>query len=636
MLRSPPMPAAPRTDASYATPASAEAPVRTKSSVPHAHAPADPLPSPHPPTRRRIPAAAFARPQTASSVSLGRGSGSKVARSLCPPPEPIDIRGRAAADASIPNLREALSSLDSKMANLMSERERIESRLAQAVRLQAPIQRLPSELLASIFTIGVLDMDEEDPLMLSSMMLVCRYWADVAASTPVLWSRVVVSNHDSLDKAKRRLSRSKSVPLDVCISFSPQMEQGGSTTETIVHAMDILWPSIWRWRSFQLSVPNRPQAHAALSRCREKAPLLEVLQVRVFHSMQDDQYHTKPPLPLFDAHTPRLTVCSFNSFNFGWDVSTIRGLRVLELGGYWNSFAPSVTVILDILRACPTLEELSLRNMSDVDPETCLMYDHEPHHDKRYPTHIIHLPRLVKASFYYAGIQRTRTILSQLTFPALEKIELCYMDNVTPVLHHLKRQSLTSLPLRHLRVEASFFNELELVKFLGRVSSLTTLELVDVEDASSNLLKGLSAPSVTQSWICPKLETLSLDGCTTLDWDALRSFVESRLPAHARAYPRQAVPPMISLPAPASYSSLSLRQPHPSSIAAIAHHPSHGRSHSAPPNTSVPFAWPQRLKAIDLTRCHQISKEAIQWLRLYVAEVKCDAVRGPWRESSFS
>jgi hypothetical protein len=167
----------------------------------------------------------------------------------------------------------------------------------------------------------------------------------------------------------------------------------------------------------------------------------------------------------------------------------VRGMRVLELGGYWNNFAPAVNVILDILRASPQLEELSLRNMSDVDPETCAMYEHEPHLDKRFPAHMIQLPRLTKMTFHYAGIQRTRTIFSQLAFPALEKVAFCYMDNVTSLLNHLKRQSLTSLPLHHLRIEASFFGELELVKLLTRTSSLTTLELVDVEDASSSLIK---------------------------------------------------------------------------------------------------------------------------------------------------
>lgn len=469
-------------------------PVTSKVSASHT-TPIDPLfsLSVHTPRRMRVPADFFTKPPGTASVSLGRGSGAAVARELAAsyniqPPLSSQTRGSTAPEASIPDLREALSTLESKMASLMSERERLERSLEQAVRLQAPIQRLPSELLASIFTIGVLGAEEEDTLMLSNVVLVCRYWADVAFNAPVLWSRIVVSNHVSLDKARRRLSRSKSVPLHVEINFNPQMDGRGGTTETIIHAMDILYPSIWRWKSFHLSVPTRPQAHAALSRCREKAPMLQVLQVRVFNSMQDDHY-APPPLPLFEGHTPRLEVCSFNSFNFGWDLGMVRGMRVLELGGYWNNFAPAVNVILDILRASPQLEELSLRNMSDVDPETCAMYEHEPHLDKRFPSHMIQLPRLTKMTFHYAGIQRTRTILSQLAFPALEKVAFCYMDNVTSLLNHLKRQSLTSLPLHHLRIEASFFGELELVKLLTRTSSLTTLELVDVEDASSSLIK---------------------------------------------------------------------------------------------------------------------------------------------------
>ena len=478
------------------------APVMSKVSASHT-SPIDPISlSIHPPRRMRVPADFFTRPASTASVSLGRGSGAAVASNLAsasynmPTPPPSQPRDCTAPEASIPDLREALSSLESKMASLMNEREQLERSLEHAVRLQAPIQRLPSELLASIFTIGILDAEEEDTLMLSNIMLVCRYWADVAMNTPVLWSRVVVSNHLSLDKARRRLSRSKSVPLHVDINFSPQMDGRGGTTQAIIHAMDILHPSIWRWKSFQLSVPTRPQAHGALSRCREKAPMLEVLQVRVFNSMQDDHY-SPPPLPLFDGHFPRLSVCSFNSFNFGWDLCMVRGLRVLELGGYWNNFAPAVDVILDILRASPQLEELSLRNMSDVDPETCAMYEHEPHLDKRFPSHMIQLPRLTKMTFHYSGIQRTRTILSQIAFPALEKIALCYMDNVTSLLNHLKRQSLTSLPLQYLRIEASFFGELELVKLLSRTSSLTSLELVDVEDASSSLIRVrlTSAPS---------------------------------------------------------------------------------------------------------------------------------------------
>jgi hypothetical protein len=45
---------------------------------------------------------------------------------------------------------------------------------------------------------------------------------------------------------------------------------------------------------------------------------------------------------------------------------------------------------------------------------------------------------------------------------------------------------------------------------------------------------------------------------------------------------------------------------------------------------------PLRLKAIDVTRCNQISKEMIQWLRMYVAEVKCESAKGIWGEPAMS
>ena len=102
---------------------------------------------------------------------------------------------------------------------------------------------------------------------------------------------------------------------------------------------------------------------------------------------------------------------------------------------------------------------------------------------------MINLPRLAKASFYYSGTLRTRTIFRLLTCPALEHVDLCFLDNVSPLLEDLRRQSLTRLPLRHLRIEGCFLSELKLSRFLQRVPSLTSLELVDVEDVSSNLFK---------------------------------------------------------------------------------------------------------------------------------------------------
>ena len=73
---------------------------------------------------------------------------------------------------SISFLREAISTIDVKMMALVKERAELETKLETAVRLQSPVLRLPSELLSSIFSIGVLGMGDKDPVMVPTLMLV--------------------------------------------------------------------------------------------------------------------------------------------------------------------------------------------------------------------------------------------------------------------------------------------------------------------------------------------------------------------------------------------------------------------------------------------------------------------------------
>jgi len=151
------------------------------------------------------------------------------------------------------------------------------------------------------------------------------------------------------------------------------------------------------------------------------------------------------------------------------------------------------------------------------------------------------------------------------------------------------------------------------------LSSLVSLELVDCEDASSHFLKGLSTPSAHSTLVCPKLETLNLDGCTSLDWDSLRTFIEARLPGHSFAYPRQ-------LPDQRPLTNHTAALSSASAYAQL-------RSGSASASKLIGISPPKRLRSIDVTRCHQISKEMVQWLRMYVTEVKCDPAKGIWGEA---
>jgi hypothetical protein len=396
--------------------------------------------------------------------------------------------GVAPGQASIPHLREAIYDLDTTMASLLNQRKELQSHLEHAVRSQSPVLRLPGELLSSIFVIGVQAAEEEDQLMISCLMLVCRYWAEVAVDTPVLWSKITVGKHDSLNKACRKLARSKSVPVDLTINFDPRLGHASSVMESVVRAMDLFRPALWRARSFCLTVPNRAHAHAALLRCQENAPLLQVLTVRVSNSIGDD-HHTRPPLPLFNGHTPRLRSCSFTSFNFNWDIRTVWRLRVLKLNGYFLDLAPSIETLLAILYECPDLEELVLRDISelaDTDPFECLPGDENYRPSSQ---RVITLRHLKKVSIRCVGITRTRVILAHLSFPSLQDLDLGYLIDIRPIIHQLETQSLISLPLQRLHIESCVFSELKFGQLLRRLPSLTTLELIDCEDVSSCLLK---------------------------------------------------------------------------------------------------------------------------------------------------
>ena len=118
--------------------------------------------------------------------------------------------------------------------------------MALTLNHQAPIYRLPVELLSYIFLLGahtpdpphqdeeactdVLGRDDISPCMSSSSTTpdvfasVSRHWRAVALGTPHLWTRIVVTIGDTMSdrapmfaNASRCLSRSAKCPLDIFI-----------------------------------------------------------------------------------------------------------------------------------------------------------------------------------------------------------------------------------------------------------------------------------------------------------------------------------------------------------------------------------------------------------------------------------
>ena len=484
-------------------------------------------------------------------------------------------QSRPPSSVDVPFLRAQLDRLESTLSTLLDQRIALTARLTEAVALSSPIRLLSNELLSVIFVASTSpsysSSPHDAPALLSTLMLVCKQWRDVCLCTPDLWSRISISptEPESFEKARRRLVRSKAVPLDIFLDFSPRSSfsaqppvhyspQSLITPDHLLKtSLQLLRPTVARWRTFVLLVPYRPQATAALALCSSPAPMLESLTIQVSNPMlhaaslewDGDRALGRMLLP-FRGATPRLRECSLTSFwcerpddltpvsspssehsalgseggmtprkceltgsRLAPDAHAWTGrtrmifpgvgprLTQLRLVGFWNDFAPNVDEMVGLLYQCPLLEELSIRNMSDVDPA-----DDEV---SASSASLIVMRHLRYLSFYYSGVTRTCTLLHRTALPALERLELSFLDNITPCLRHLRQaasrngydydyapdyvhhQSPQSaqLPLKSLRIEASLFNELELMRLLRRLSTLETLELVDVEDVSTNLLK---------------------------------------------------------------------------------------------------------------------------------------------------
>ena len=129
----------------------------------------------------RIPASVFANPNCQTPSFKTKTFTPPRPTYSSPSPLPLKPRTYRTDDVYLPRspsfmsiayLREAITTIDIKMSALVKERDDLETKLEQAVRLQSPVLRLPSELLSSIFSIGVLEMDDENPIMVPTLMLV--------------------------------------------------------------------------------------------------------------------------------------------------------------------------------------------------------------------------------------------------------------------------------------------------------------------------------------------------------------------------------------------------------------------------------------------------------------------------------
>ncbi|KZO96919.1 hypothetical protein CALVIDRAFT_598047 [Calocera viscosa TUFC12733] len=437
-----------------------------------------------------------------------------------PPLTPLTVAKRNANVSLeyITTLQSSIHALEAQIAALALQREGLGAQLSLAQTRYAPVGRLPNELLATIFGYAV-GGGKGSSETLASLVRVCKHFRKVALGTPFLWTSVVIDADCNWEHIRLHFSLSNNLPLDVSIHFDdfPRSLPRDAIGEALLDAMEVLQPALGRIRTFRLYVLTEALAYAALLRCRAPAPLLERFTVRVAEERCD--LGDVPPLfRPFAGHTPRLAALTLQSIRFGGALPVTDTLRTFSLAGYGSNEGVPTSVLLAVLRACRKLELIRLENLEDL-------------RDRPPNASSILLPKLNRLVLASCGIHRAQYLLKILIVPRLETLELDNLGEITHVMRDFDTKA-EHLPLKHVRIETCLFNELRLMHLFMKWSGIETVELIDCEDVSDNLLRGLSAPPGSEKWILPHLKHMSLEACSSIHDADLVRFVSSRLQAH--------------------------------------------------------------------------------------------------------
>jgi hypothetical protein len=87
------------------------------------------------------------------------------------------------------NCEDRINELEAELESQLVHQKAIERRIIEIRSFRAPIAQLPKELLLQIF--GWVGFD--DPLHLSTILLVCKHWKETTYNSPTLWADFVIT-----------------------------------------------------------------------------------------------------------------------------------------------------------------------------------------------------------------------------------------------------------------------------------------------------------------------------------------------------------------------------------------------------------------------------------------------------------
>ncbi|KAF8599896.1 hypothetical protein BDV93DRAFT_525747 [Ceratobasidium sp. AG-I] len=239
------------------------------------------------------------------------------------------------------------------------------------------IDRLPSELLASIFQVAV---DSTYPPHIydsisyanpaAKLIRVCSRWRQVALATGSLWSCVVFPyqadrNYEKVStNARIQLERTCGSSVDLFLSHKPSDGLDGSRFQSTI---ELIKPYMKRLRSLVVRLDRRADTESLLECCLTNgtAGTLSRLEIvgtcpsaPLFHRA-DSQTRER-----FDEYLRSVRMLKLCTATFDWRCAVFEQLSELVLCHLHAPYCPNLTQLAGVLSSSPGLRRLRLKKIT--------------------------------------------------------------------------------------------------------------------------------------------------------------------------------------------------------------------------------------------------------------------------------
>ncbi|KZV87545.1 hypothetical protein EXIGLDRAFT_752175 [Exidia glandulosa HHB12029] len=389
--------------------------------------------------------------------------------------------------------QEAHSSAQQLLDHTTQLKASFEQRLTVSRGLLHPIRRLPNEILAMIFvSVTSTDWVAKDvrgpPFIIAAT---CRRWRAVALNTPQVWTRVAYHLKDISDSAADRRAAA-------CLRAHVLRSSGSPLEVAIVYWVSPLTGSAHLWGAISalLEQARTFVFRAGVDTTSHFSRFLSVTSPYLQHLSISDGDADLDGVGLFRIalDAPRLTALDCCGSSILWDRTAscpMLGNVQLDVEGF------SMQSMIDLFRTSPVIVTLNvgvLENLVAAEPFTLLAE---------------HLETLVLDDLVGP---MDLNVARSFSFPSLREAKISISDPhefEADVIAAFMQSALPAVKTLRLVLSSKLGPAIGLRNCV-QLQHLTLVSNFSTSDDPLELLAALSIPGLDGSWLCPRLETLSL------------------------------------------------------------------------------------------------------------------------------